>query len=84
MAFEFLGEGPGGRVSANATSHRGRMVTEIFTTEAVRSSVFQVVERSVLELPQLLINGGRRGYLLGLAPAVLVELLGARAVDCAI
>ncbi|GAB7080959.1 FlgO family outer membrane protein [Megalodesulfovibrio paquesii] len=47
LAFEFLGEGA--RVSANATTHRGRMVTEIFTTEAVRSGVFQVVERSVLE-----------------------------------
>ena len=42
------------------------------------------VQASVLELPQILINGGRRGYLLRLAPAVLVELLGAKPVDCAL
>jgi Cys-tRNA(Pro) deacylase len=42
------------------------------------------VEASVLALPRILINGGRRGYLLGLAPAVLTEQLGARPVDCAL
>ena len=42
------------------------------------------VEASVLALPALLINGGRRGYLLGLAPVVLVSALGAQAVNCAI
>jgi prolyl-tRNA editing enzyme YbaK/EbsC (Cys-tRNA(Pro) deacylase) len=42
------------------------------------------VETSVLALPRLLINGGRRGYLLGMAPAVLLDLLQAQAVDCAI
>jgi Cys-tRNA(Pro) deacylase len=41
------------------------------------------VEASVLELPRMLINGGRRGYLLELAPALLVSLLGARPVHCA-
>lgn len=42
------------------------------------------VEESVLALPSVCINGGRRGYLVGLAPAVLVELLGAKAVNCAL
>jgi Cys-tRNA(Pro) deacylase len=42
------------------------------------------VERSVLALPRICINGGRRGYLVGIAPQVLVDLLGARPVDCAI
>ncbi len=42
------------------------------------------VEASVLSLPRMLINGGRRGYLIGLAPAVLVEQLGAQAVNCAL
>ena len=42
-----------------------------------------LVERSVLQLPQILINGGRRGYLLAMSPQVLVDLLAARAVDCA-
>jgi Cys-tRNA(Pro) deacylase len=42
------------------------------------------VERSVLTLPRICINGGRRGYLVGIAPQVLVDLLGAKPVDCAI
>jgi Cys-tRNA(Pro) deacylase len=42
------------------------------------------VEASVLELPRILINGGRRGYLVGIAPAVLLSLLGARPVRCAL
>ena len=40
------------------------------------------VEHSVLALPRLYINGGRRGFLVGLAPQVLVDVLGARAVRC--
>ena len=42
------------------------------------------VEASVLDLPRILINGGRRGYLVGIAPAVLVSQLGAKAVSCAL
>jgi Cys-tRNA(Pro) deacylase len=41
------------------------------------------VERSVLSLPLIYINGGRRGYLVRVAPQALVDLLQARAVDCA-
>ncbi len=41
------------------------------------------VERTVLELPRIYINGGRRGYLVGLNPAVLTELLSAQPVDVA-
>ena len=42
------------------------------------------VQQSVLALPRILINGGRRGYLVGIAPAVLTDALGAKPVDCAI
>ena len=42
------------------------------------------VERSVLGLARIYINGGRRGYLVGIAPAVLSDVLGAVAVDCAL
>jgi Cys-tRNA(Pro) deacylase len=42
------------------------------------------VERSVLTLPTIYINGGRRGYLVSIAPAVLVETLGAQPVECAL
>jgi Cys-tRNA(Pro) deacylase len=42
------------------------------------------VEASVLELPRLFINGGQRGFLVSLAPQVLVQLLQARPVHCAL
>ena len=42
------------------------------------------VERTVLDLPKIYINGGRRGYLVGIAPGVLVGPLQATAVDCAL
>ena len=43
-----------------------------------------LVESSVLELPRIWINGGRRGYLVGLAPTVLSAALGATPVHCAL
>jgi Cys-tRNA(Pro) deacylase len=42
------------------------------------------VEAGVLALPRILINGGRRGYLVGLAPSVLRDVLGAQPVQCAL
>ena len=42
------------------------------------------VESTVLDLPGILINGGRRGYLVGLDPQVCVRLLGAKPVQCAL
>src|SRR5512141_733891 len=42
------------------------------------------VEQSVLALPRILINGGRRGFLVGIAPTVLTDKLGARPVSCAL
>ena len=42
------------------------------------------VEASVLALPRICINGGRRGYLVGIAPGVLSALLGAKPVHCAL
>ena len=50
----------------------------------VRKAMPVFVEASMLALPTICINGGRRGYLVGIAPAVLVGLLGARPVQCAI
>jgi prolyl-tRNA editing enzyme YbaK/EbsC (Cys-tRNA(Pro) deacylase) len=41
------------------------------------------VQASVLELSRICINGGRRGFLVGIAPGVLTDVLGAIAVDCA-
>jgi Cys-tRNA(Pro) deacylase len=42
------------------------------------------VEQSVLALPSILINGGRRGYLVGIESKVLTERLGAKPVQCAL
>ena len=42
------------------------------------------VESTVLALPKIWINGGRRGFLVGIDPAVLSGPLGARAVQCAL
>jgi Cys-tRNA(Pro) deacylase len=42
------------------------------------------VEESVLALPRIWINGGRRGFLVGIEPSVLSGPLGARAVNCAL
>jgi len=51
---------------------------------ATRKALPVYVERSVLALPRILINGGRRGYLVGIAPQVLIEQLHAVPVDCAL
>jgi prolyl-tRNA editing enzyme YbaK/EbsC (Cys-tRNA(Pro) deacylase) len=42
------------------------------------------IESTILELPRILINGGRRGYLVGVDPKVCVSLLGAIPVQCAL
>ncbi|TCO79739.1 Cys-tRNA(Pro) deacylase [Plasticicumulans lactativorans] len=41
------------------------------------------VEASVLELPRIYINGGKRGYLVGIDPAELRRVLGATPVQVA-
>ena len=66
-----------------ANRHSGYLVggTSPFATRK-RMPVY--VERSILALPRICINGGRRGYLVGLEPEVCVRLLGAKPVDCAL
>ena len=66
-----------------AERHSGYQVggTSPFGT---RKSMPVYVEATVLELPLVYINGGRRGYLVGIDPKVLVTLLGARPVQCGI
>lgn len=50
----------------------------------VRKALPIWVEATVLELPRIYINGGRRGFLVGLDPAVLVARFNARPVRCAL
>ena len=42
------------------------------------------VEASILALPLIYLNGGRRGFLVSLQPALLPGLLGAQPVNCAL
>jgi len=66
-----------------ANRHSGYLVggTSPFGT---RKDMPVFIESTILDLPKILINGGRRGYLVGLAPQVCVELLGAKPVLCAL
>jgi Cys-tRNA(Pro) deacylase len=42
------------------------------------------IESSILALPRIAINGGRRGFLVGIDPKVCTDLLGAVPVECAL
>jgi Cys-tRNA(Pro) deacylase len=66
-----------------ASRHSGYMIggTSPFGT---KKTMPVYVEDSILALETIYINGGRRGYLVGIAPAVLTELLNARPVHCAL
>jgi Cys-tRNA(Pro) deacylase len=68
---------------AVAQRHSGYLVggTSPF---GLRKAMPVFVEAGVLALPRILINGGRRGYLVGIAPAVPLQALGARPVECAL
>ena len=66
-----------------ANRHSGYLVggTSPFAT---RRAMPVYIERTILDLPRICINGGRRGYLVGIDPQVCVTLLGAKPVDCAL
>lgn len=66
-----------------ANRHSGYLVggTSPFGT---RKAMPVYVEETILALPKIAINGGRRGYLVGIAPQVCVDLLGAKTVQCAL
>lgn len=66
-----------------AQRHSGYMVggTSPFGT---KKAMPVYVEESILALNKIYINGGRRGYLVGIAPQVLLDLIQAKAVHCAL
>ncbi len=66
-----------------ASRHSGYLVggTSPFGT---RRKLPVYIERSILSLPRIYLNGGRRGYLVGIAPDACVRLLTAQPVDCAL
>jgi Cys-tRNA(Pro) deacylase len=65
-----------------AERHTGYQVggTSPFGT---RKNLPVYVERSILELPAIYINGGNRGFLVEISPRILTDLLHAQPVDCA-
>jgi len=67
-----------------AQRHSGYLIGGTSPFGFKREGVRVFVQRSVLELPRCYINGGRRGFLVGIEPAVLVGPLGAKLVDCAL
>ena len=66
-----------------AQRHSGYMIggTSPFGT---KKAMPVYVEESILALPRIYINGGRRGFLVALAPQVLLDVLNARPVHCAL
>ena len=66
-----------------ANRHTGYLVggTSPFAT---RKAMPVYIERSILALPRIAINGGRRGFLVQIEPQVCVQLLGAQPVQCAL
>jgi Cys-tRNA(Pro) deacylase len=66
-----------------ANRHSGYLVggTSPFGT---RKTMPVYIEETVLALPRILINGGRRGFLVGLAPEVCTGPLGAKPVQCSL
>jgi Cys-tRNA(Pro) deacylase len=51
---------------------------------ATRKAMPVWVEKTLFAYPVIYINGGRRGYLIGIAPDALERLLGARCVQAAL
>lgn len=66
-----------------AQRHSGFMVggTSPF---GLRKRMPVYLEETALALPRICINGGRRGYLVGIVPQVLIDELGAKPVRCAL
>lgn len=66
-----------------ANRHSGYLVggTSPFGT---RKQMPVYIEESILALPRIVLNGGRRGYLVGIQPQVCIDLLGAKPVHCAL
>ena len=66
-----------------ANRHSGYLVggTSPFGT---RKQMPVYVEETILSLPRIVLNGGRRGYLVGMDPQALVRLLEVKPVRCAL
>jgi Cys-tRNA(Pro) deacylase len=66
-----------------AQRHSGYMVGGT-SPMGTRKAMPVYVERTILDLPRIWVNGGSRGFLVGLDPRALAALVGALPVDAAI
>jgi len=66
-----------------AQRHSGYMVGGT-SPLGTRKAMPVYLERSVLDLPLVYVNGGSRGFLVGVDPKALAKLVGATPVDVAI
>lgn len=68
---------------AVAQKHTGYMVggTSPFGVRTADMPIY--VERTILDLPEIAINGGKRGFLVTLAPSILTDVLKAQPVEAA-
>lgn len=66
-----------------ANRHSGFLIggTSPFGT---RKTMPVYVEAGILALPRIYINGGRRGFLVGIDPAVIAAILPSKPVHCAL
>jgi Cys-tRNA(Pro) deacylase len=66
-----------------AEKHTGYLVggTSPFGT---RKTLPVFVERTILDLESVYVNGGRRGFLVALAPRAFIDVLGATPVDASL
>ena len=66
-----------------ANRHSGYLVggTSPFGT---RKDMPVYIEQTILDLPRIAINGGRRGFLVQIDPKVCVDVQGAQPVHCAL
>ena len=67
-----------------AQRHSGYLIGGTSPFGFKREAAPVYVQASVLALPRIYINGGRRGFLVGIEPSVLTGALGARPVECAL
>jgi len=96
--FIVLMHGDKSVVTRDLARHLGTRSVQCTPADAERHTAYQVggtspfgtrkpmrvvVEESALALSRILINGGRRGYLVGIAPRVVCDLLQAEPVRCA-
>ena len=67
----------------DATRHSGYMVGGC-SPFGLRKPMSIYMERTILDIEKILINGGKRGFLVGLSPNEVVRVVAAKLIDAAL